>query len=200
MLSMIILAAGKSTRMRGNNKLLAHIKGSPMIRRVVQAALESKADEVIVVLGWEEEKIRAALAGLPCRIVVNSAYEEGQSSSVKVGLAEISPSTRAILILPGDVAMVNARLINMVIEKYDLGGCAIVVAAHGGRSGHPILFDKQLFPEIRRINEETFGLKAIVKKHENEVCLVETGSPNVLKDVDTPEDLRKLGSLTASLG
>ena len=192
MLSIIVLAAGKSTRMHGNNKLLAEIEGTPMIRRVVQAALNSKADEVIVVLGWEEEKIRAALTELPCRIVVNRTYEEGQSSSVKVGLAEISPSTRAVLILPGDVAMVDAHLINMVIEKYDLGGYMIVVAAHEGRSGHPILFDKQLFPEIGRINEETFGLKAIVKKHEGEVCLVETGSPNVLKDVDTPEDLKQL--------
>jgi molybdenum cofactor cytidylyltransferase len=192
MLSIIVLAAGKSTRMHGNNKLLAEIEGTRMIRRVVQAALNSKADEVIVVLGWEEEKIRAALTELPCRIVVNRTYEEGQCSSVKVGLAEISPSTRAVLILPGDVAMVDAHLINMVIEKYDLGGYMIVVAAHEGRSGHPILFDKQLFPEIGRINEETFGLKAIVKKHEGEVCLVETGSPNVLKDVDTPEDLKQL--------
>jgi molybdenum cofactor cytidylyltransferase len=192
MLSLLVLAAGKSTRMRGNNKLLAKIEGIPMIRRVVQAALESKADEVIVVLGWEEEKIREALAELPCRIVVNRTYEEGQSSSVKTGLAEISPSTRAVLILPGDIAKINARLINVVMERYDLGGYRIVVAAHEGRPGHPILFDKQLFPEIERINEETFGLKAVVKKHEDEVCLVETGSQNVLKDVDTPEDLKQL--------
>jgi len=178
--------------MHGSNKLLAEIEGTPMIRRVVQAALQSKTDEVIVVLGWEEERIRAALAELPCRTVVNRKYEEGQSSSVKVGLAEVSPLTRAVLILPGDVAMVSALFINMVIERFDLGGCMIVVAAHGGRPGHPILFDKQLFPEIERINEETFGLKAVVKNHEHEVSLVETGSPNVLKDVDTPEDLSRL--------
>jgi molybdenum cofactor cytidylyltransferase len=192
MLSLIVLAAGKSTRMRGNNKLLAKIDGTPMICRVVQAALESKADEVIVVLGWEEEKIRDALAELPCRIVVNRTYEAGQSSSVKTGLAEISPSTRAVLVLPGDIARINARLINMVIERYDLGGCGIVIAAHDGRPGHPILFDRKLFPEIELINEEAFGLKAVVKKHQSEVCLVETGSPNVLKDIDTPEDLKRL--------
>jgi molybdenum cofactor cytidylyltransferase len=193
MLSMIVLAAGKSTRMRGSNKLLAEIDGTPMIRRVVQAVLDSKVGEVIVVLGWEEEKIRAALAGLPCRIVVNRKYEEGQSSSVKVGLAEVNSSARAALILPGDVAMIDARSIDVVVQKYDLGGCTIVVAAHEGRPGHPILFDKQLFPEIERINEETFGLKAVVKKHEHEVCLVEAGSRSVLKDVDTPADLERLG-------
>jgi molybdenum cofactor cytidylyltransferase len=192
MLAMLVLAAGKSTRMHGQNKLLADIGGTPMISRVIQAALASKVDEVIVVVGWEEEKIRAALAEFPCRIVVNPKYEEGQSGSVKVGLSEISPSTRAVLILPGDVAKIDARSINVVIERYNKGGCPITVAAHDGRPGHPILFDNQLFPEIERINEETFGLKAVVKKHEADVCLVETDSPNVLKDVDTPDDLKRL--------
>jgi len=192
MLSMVVLAAGKSTRMRGPNKLLAHVEGVPMIRSVVQTALRSKVDEVVVVLGWEEEKIRSALSGLDCKMVVNRNFEQGQSSSVKVGLSQINPSSRAVLILPGDVAKIDTCSINMVIERYDQGGCLIVVAGHEGKSGHPILFDKQLFPEIARINEETFGLKAVIKKHQDEVCLVETGSEYVLKDVDTTNDLEKL--------
>jgi molybdenum cofactor cytidylyltransferase len=192
MISMVILAAGKSTRMHGRNKLLANVGGVPMIRRVVQAALSSKVNEVIVVVGWEEEKIRSAIVGLDCSIAVNRNYEEGQSSSVKVGLAEVNSSSRAVLILPGDVAKIDTSPINMVIEKYYQAGCVIAIASHEGRSGHPILLDKQLFPEISRINEETFGLKAVVKKHQNEVCLVETGSRNVLKDVDTLEDLNEV--------
>jgi len=192
MISMVILAAGKSTRMRGRNKLLANVEGVPMIRRVAQTVLRSKVDEVIVVVGWEEEKIRSALAGLHCKIPANKNFEEGQSSSVRVGLAEVNPSSRAVMILPGDVAKIDAGSINMVIKKYDQSGCTIAIAAHEGRSGHPILLDKQLFPEIARINEETFGLKAVVKKHQNEICLVETGSRNVLKDVDTAEDLNEI--------
>jgi len=178
--------------MRGENKLLTKIQEAPMIRRVVQAARESKANEVVVVLGWEEEKIRKALEGLECRMVVNRDYEAGQSSSVKVGLAEVSASTNAVLILPGDVAMIDASTINKVVEKYNESKAMIVVAGYNGRHGHPILFDKQLFPEIAQINEETFGLKAVVKEHEAEVRLVETGTPYVLRDVDTPEDLKKL--------
>jgi molybdenum cofactor cytidylyltransferase len=192
MISMVVLAAGKSTRMRGTNKLLASIEGVPMIRRVVQTALASKVDEVIVVLGWEEEKIRSALTGLHCKIAVNKRFEEGQSSSVRVGFAEVNPSSRAVLILPGDIAKIDASSINMVIDKYDEGRYVIVIAGHGGRSGHPILFDRRLFPEIAHISEETFGLKAVVKNHQNEICLVETGSRNVLKDVDTMEDLHKI--------
>jgi len=192
MISMVILAAGKSTRMPGRNKLLANVEGVPMIRRVTQTALSSRVDEVIVVLGWEEEKIRSALAGLNCRIAVNTNFEAGQSSSVRAGLAEVSPSSRAVLILPGDVAMIDASSINVVIERYDQGGCPIVIAGHEGRSGHPILLDKRLFPEIERINETAFGLKAVVNKHQAEVCLVETGSTHVLKDIDTTKDLDEL--------
>jgi molybdenum cofactor cytidylyltransferase len=190
MISMIVLAAGKSIRMGGKNKLLTEIQGTPMIGRVVQAALKSKVDEVIVVLGSEADKVQKVLADLPCRLVVNKNYEKGQSSSVKVGLREVSPVTRAVLVLPGDVAMIDVRSINSVIESYDLDKHPIVIAAHQGAAGHPILFDKQLFSEIEHINEQTFGLKAVVKRHEGEVSLVETGSPNVLRDVDTPDDLK----------
>ena len=189
---MVVLAAGKSTRMRGPNKLLAEIEGVPMIRRVVRTALSSKVDEVVVVLGWEEEKIRTALAELECRITVNRNFEEGQSSSVRTGVSAINPSSEAVMILPGDVARIDVKSINMVAEKYERDRCLIVVAAYEGRSGHPILFDRKLFPEIGQIDEETFGLKAVVKKHADAVCLVETGLRNVLKDVDTVEDLEEL--------
>ena len=178
--------------MRGKNKLLTKIQGTPMIRRVVQATLESKVDEVIVVLGYEANSVQKVLTDLPCRLIVNKNYEKGQSSSVKIGLGEISPMTRAVLILPGDVAMIDFRSINLVIDEYEREKHSIVIAAHNGQSGHPILFDKQLFPEIERINEQTFGLKAVVQKHEGEIYLVESGSPNTLKDIDTPEDLKSL--------
>ena len=198
MISMIVLAAGKSVRMGGKNKLLTEIQGTPMIRRVVQASLESKVDEVIVVLGAEANKVQKVLTDLPCRVVVNKNYEKGQSSSVKAGLSEVSPMTRAVLVLPGDVAMIDFRSINMVIEEYEGGKHSIVIAAHKGEAGHPILFDKQLFSEIKQVDEQTFGLKAVVKKHEGEVYLLETSSPNVLKDVDTPEDLKELSSNLSS--
>ena len=66
-----------------------------------------------------------------------------------------------------------------------------MIAAHDGKRGHPILLDRRLFPEIERITEESYGLKAVVKKHEPEIRLVETGNGNVLKDIDTPYDLRE---------
>ncbi len=190
MLSLIVLAAGKSTRMRGINKLLVEIEGKPMIRRVVEAGLKSKVDEVIVVVGWEGDKIRKALADLSCRFVVNEDYEIGQSSSVKAGLREVAEATQAILILPGDVALIDSKSVNLVIDEYARRKELIVIAAHKGQPGHPILLDRQLFLEIGQIDEKTFGLKSVVNKHEAALLLVETGSSIVLRDIDTPEDLK----------
>jgi len=192
MLSLIVLAAGKSTRMQGRNKLLAKVEGKPMVRRVVETALSSRVDEVIVVLGWEESKVRDALSELPCRFVVNKNYEDGQSSSVKAGLNEVGEATRAILILPGDVARIDTRSINLVVDEYNRENRPIVVAAYQNKPGHPILLSRELFKEIQEIDEQSAGLKSVISNHAAEVLLVETNSENVLRDVDTPEDLKQL--------
>ena len=195
MITLIVLAAGKSTRMEGHNKLLAEVQGKPMIRRVVEAALGSKVDETIVVLGWEENRVREALADLPCRLIVNREFEKGQSSSLKAGLDEVHPETTAVLVLPGDIAKIDSRSIDKVVNSYILDGGTILVAAHKGRYGHPILIDRTLFKDIVQITEETHGLKSVIKMHENEIRLVEVDTDIVLRDVDTPEDLHRLTSL-----
>ena len=195
MLSLIVLAAGKSTRMRGKNKLLTQIEGKPMIRRVVEAALNSKVDEVLIVLGWEAGRVRQVLSDLPCRFVMNKDFEKGQSSSVKAGLREVSDTTQAILVLPGDIAMIDQRSINMVVDAYNNHKNPLVVASHKGRHGHPILLGRQLFDDIGKVDEATYGLKAVVNKHENEMQVVETGSDSTLFDVDTPEDLKRARKL-----
>jgi len=192
MISLIVLAAGKSTRMHGRNKLLAKIGGKPMIRKVVETALSSKVDEVIVVLGWEADKIRAVLSDLPCRLIVNKNYERGQSTSVKIGLREVGKTTRALLILPGDIAMIDTRSINSVLDAHSNYDKPILIASHDGKQGHPILIARSLFTEIEAINEQTYGLKSVIQRHQGEVALVETGSENVLRDCDTPEDLKRL--------
>ena len=184
--------------MAGRNKLLIKINGKPMIRKVVESALNSKVDEVIVVLGWDADKIREALAGLPCRLIVNKDYEQGQSSSIKTGLKEVGNTAKAVLVLPGDLAKIDSHLIDLVVDEYNRRKAPIVVAAHNGRPGHPILMARELFAEIERIDEQTFGLKSVVKRHESEMLLVEAGSENVLRDFDTPEDLNVLNTSSLS--
>lgn len=193
MISLIVLAAGLSTRF-GRNKLLEKIYDYPLIGRVVKSAVSSKCDEVVIVLGYEAQKIKDALKNFNCKFVFNEDYKKGQSSSVKTGVSAVMSYAEAVMVLPGDVALITPTPINMVIEEYKKYRSPIVVASYKGRSGHPILFDKSLFKDIMEINEETMGLKAVVNRHRQLIRKVEVGSDEVLIDIDSEEDFKKIVS------
>lgn len=191
MIVLVVLAAGMSTRF-GRNKLLEKIDGITMIERVVKSAVSSKADKVIVVLGYQSKEVKKVLKNLNCKFVFNKDFKAGQSSSVKAGVRHVVGYADAVMILPGDIALITPISINKVIEEYKKDRSLIVVASHKGRMGHPILLDKALFNEIMNINEETFGLKAIVNKYSNSIKRVEVNSDEVLIDIDKKEDLKLL--------
>lgn len=192
--SIIILAAGLSSRF-GKNKMLEPIGESPtLIEHVLHEALASSASQVIVVCGHQFEKISPLLERYNCKVVLNKNFLDGQSSSVKRGLEAVDPDTDAILILPGDIALTQSKIIDAVIKAYQLTHSPIVTAAHEGHPGHPILFDKSLFPEIREIDEETRGLKKVVSHNLSKAILVETSS-GALFDLDRREDLARYEKL-----
>lgn len=190
MISLIVLAAGKSTRMK-ENKLLLRTNDETLVERVVSNATKSNADETIVVLGHEAAKVRDRVASFHCRTIVNDKFEKGQSESVKVGLSAVIKDSEAVMILPADVALVDAASINGVIDEYNRSKSRIVIASYRHESGHPILLDRTLFPEISHIDEGTLGLKAVVDRHRAEVKYVDVGTENVLIDIDTREEFDK---------
>jgi molybdenum cofactor cytidylyltransferase len=173
------------------NKLLLKLDGETLIERVVKTAKGSSADEVIVVLGHEAEKVREQLVKLDCKVVVNENYMRGQSESVKVGLAAVASSAEAVMILPADVALIDAESINSVIDEHRKSKSQIVIASHKHQSGHPILLDRALFQEVSQIDESALGLKAVINRHRSEVKYVEVGTENVLIDIDTREEFDK---------
>lgn len=190
MISLVILAAGKSTRMK-DNKLLLRVNGGTLIENVVKTATRSSADEVVVVLGHEAEKIKERLVRLRCKLVTNRDYMKGQSESVKVGLKATSRNADAVMILPADVALIDAQTINKVADEYRKSRASIVIASHQKQSGHPILLDRQLFPEISQIDEDTLGLKAVINRHRAEIKYVEVGTEKALIDIDTQDEFDK---------
>jgi molybdenum cofactor cytidylyltransferase len=190
LICLIVLAAGLSKRF-GRNKLLEKIDDSTIIERVVKSAVASKADEIVVVLGHEAQMIKGTLKDVKCRFIFNENYEIGQSSSIKAGVNSVMGCAEAVLVLPGDMALITPEAINMVIEEYKKSRSHIVVASHRGRLGHPILFDRFLFGQIMNINEETMGLKSVVNANRGLIKKVETGSDEILIDFDSEEDLKR---------
>lgn len=190
MISLIVLAAGLSERF-GRNKLLEKINGVTIIEKVVRSAVNSKADEVVIVLGYDAETIKNALEGKKCKFVFNENFMAGQSSSVKAGLKSVFDYAEAAMILPGDVAFITPKEINAVIDEFKKSKSPIVVPSYKGKLGHPILFDRSLFPQIANINEATKGLKDVVNRNQSLIKEVETSSDEILHDIDREDDLRK---------
>ena len=186
----VVLAAGMSRRMGAANKLLAPIDGAPMVARVVDALLASKADPVLVVLGHEAEEVREALAGRDVRFVENPAYEEGLGASLRAGIEAVDETVDGALVALGDMPWIRSAHADALIAAFDPAGPAtIVVPVHDRKRGHPVLWSARHFAEMRKLGGDV-GARALMEKHADAVRAVPIDDAAVHLDVDTPEMLK----------
>ncbi|MBV9784107.1 MAG: molybdopterin-binding/glycosyltransferase family 2 protein [Acidisphaera sp.] len=189
----IVLAAGRSSRMAPHNKLLLPDRtGKPMIARVVDNVLSSAARPVIVVIGHRADAVRDALGGRPVQYVEAADHADGLSASLKAGIAAVPPAASAAIICLGDMPLVTGRMIDRVIAAYDRDeGRLIVVPAHHGKPGNPILWDRRFFGEMRGLSGDA-GARFLLGRHLEHVAEIEIEQDAVLRDFDTVESLADL--------
>ena len=186
----IILAAGRSARL-GRSKQLLPLAGRPLLAHTVAHAVASTLDEVILVLGHNAATIAGAVGEQGQRTIVNPDHAAGQSTSVRAGLAALSPDTEAVLFLLGDQPTVTADVIDTLLSAYRADPAPILVPVYGGERGNPVLFGRALFPELRRVSGDE-GARAIVRAHAGDVRLIPVPSDQPPQDVDTEEDYQRL--------
>jgi molybdenum cofactor cytidylyltransferase len=189
--SAVVLAAGLATRM-GRQKVLLPLDGVPMVRRVVDAALASRAAETVVVVGHQAAGVEEALAGRPARVVVNDRFAEGMSTSLQAGLAAADPSSAAALIVLGDQPFVTPQLLDGLIERFAVTRSPIVRPAVDGRPANPVLLSAALFPEIRAQHGDVGG-REVVDRHQDDISLVPVDDPRLVADIDSPQDYAAAG-------
>ena len=188
----LVLAAGQSRRMGALNKLLVEVDGEPMVRRVVDAALASRADPVVVVTGHEAERIKGALAGRDVVMIHNPDFAEGMSSSLKTGIAALDPALDGVVVCLGDMPRTNAALIDSLVAAFNpLEGRAIGVPTYRGKRGNPVLWSARFFDEINGLAGDV-GARHLIGDHADVVYEVESPDHSVTVDVDTPEALDEL--------
>ncbi len=193
MLAAVVLAAGQSTRMAPYHKLLvADRGGKPMVARVVDNVLSSRARPVLVVLGHRGEEIRAALGGRPVTYVTAADHAAGLSASLRAGIAGLPGEAAAALVCLGDMPLVTGRMIDRLLDAFDPDeGRGIVVPTHQGKPGNPILWGRAWFAEILALSGDV-GARALLARHAEQVAEVEIGDDAVLRDFDTVESLATL--------
>ena len=186
----VVLAAGKSTRMGGRNKLLASIDGTPVVARVVDAALASRAAQVVVVTGHDKVPVAAVLRRRPIELVHNPDYDRGLSSSLRVGLTALDAAVDAALVCLGDMPWVAAAHLDALIAAFESapGEPPICVPTHDGERGNPVLWPARDFAELCGLDGDAGG-RRLIRRYAERVLLVPIADAAVRRDVDVPSDL-----------
>jgi len=187
----IILAAGDSTRIGTTKALLVDPDGRPFVARIARAFVAAGVGEIVIVTGARHEAISHALSTdqlTTHRVVRNPDPARGPLSSLWVGLDALTrPDLDAILMTLVDVPMVSAATIRAVIDAWRRTGAPVVRPAMGDRHGHPVLFDRAVFAELRNAPLDQ-GAKAVVHAHADRLVNVEVDDEGCLMDVDTTAD------------
>jgi molybdenum cofactor cytidylyltransferase len=188
-LAAILLAAGRSTRMGGPNKLIAEISGRPLVRIAAAELLASRARPVIVVTGHQRERVAAALKGLDVVLVHNPDYAEGLSTSLKAGVAAVPADADGAIVCLADMPQVDAGLIERLLGAFDPEkGALIVMPTTDGKRGNPVVWSRRFFPDLTAIDGDV-GARNLIAQYPEAIAEVPVTGKAALVDVDTPDAL-----------
>lgn len=193
-IAIIVLAAGQSRRMGKDNKLVADVNGTAMVRHTLENIAGVVPDEPIVVTGHEADMVTAALAGLDLKIVHNPKFAAGLSTSLVTGLGALDDEVDGALVCLADMPRVSREDIKKLIAAFDpIENRAICVPTFRGKRGNPVLWGREFFDPMSRVSGDV-GARHLIGAHDDKVVEVEVDSDGVILDVDTPEMLKAINN------
>ena len=196
MVPAIVLAAGQSSRM-GRPKALLPLgsDGETFLSAIVRTLHAANVDDLLVVVGHDASDIRQSLSSLnlPARVIENIDYERGQLSSLQAGLlAADRPGVRGVLVTLVDLPLVAADTVRAVLDAYQRNRSALIVRpVKAGRHGHPVVFDRALFDELRTADPQV-GARPVVHAHRDRIVEVPISDEGAFLDIDTPADYERV--------
>ena len=195
MISAIVLAAGASSRMgQAKAALPLDSTGETVVARVVRTLLTAGLPSVVVVAGAHIDAVRHAMPSHEprARVIEHPGWQQGQLSSLLAGLDAIdNPLLEAAMVTLVDVPMVSPATVSAVIKGWRESRAPIVRPAGGARHGHPVIFDRVVFEDLRKADLNA-GAKAVFAMHRDRILNVEVNDPGAFEDIDTPQDYQRL--------
>lgn len=189
MICAVVLAAGESRRM-GSQKLLLPFGGETVVGHITDRLLESGLDGVYVIVGHQGDQVAEALAGRPVSVVTNRDYRAGMLSSIRCGLRRLPGECDAVMVALGDQPTITGELVDEMIRCFAATKKGILLPVYRGKRGHPLLFARHYAGEILTDYDDV-GLRGLVQAHADDVFELSVSTPDVLDDVDYPEDYRR---------
>ena len=186
----VIQAAGKGSRFHSEQyKLLVKIDGIPLIRRTLAPVLESGFDDVVVVIGAHADEMRKCLADMPVKIIENKNWEEGQSTSLKIGLSAVQDNSDRVCLLLGDQPFLLAETLKKLLAASEDDPENVIVPEYEHKRGNPIVVPVKYYDLLRTFSEGDKGGKKLLE--EVGYVPIAVMDPGVLWDIDSVEELRK---------
>jgi molybdenum cofactor cytidylyltransferase len=183
----LLLAAGKSSRMRGENKLLRESDGEPLVVRTAKRLSQSRTGGMTIAINPETKGLAKAIAGQGDQIIEVADANTGLAASLRAGINALPKSASAVIIALADMPDVTAQDIDALISAYSPENGILIVAptAPNGKRGNPVLFDRRYFEPLASLTGDT-GAKALIETEIANLTLIPR-SAGVLIDLDTPE-------------
>jgi molybdenum cofactor cytidylyltransferase len=193
----LVLAAGQSSRM-GADKALLEVSGRSFIEIVVGKLREAGLDDVAVVLGHHAAEIQQAASLDRVRVIVNSNYLLGQTSSLQAGLRGLdSQRIEGILLCLVDHPAVSVQVMRQICSAHFESKAPVVIPRYRGERGHPVLIGRALFKNILDLRPDE-GANAVVRRYRDATYWLDVEDPGVMLDVDKPGDYARLITSWAS--
>ena len=188
MISAILLAAGQSKRMDGENKLLKKYKKKHLINHILNTLTKSKISKIIVVLGFQRSKVRKVLLkNKKIKCIYNKKYKSGMASSIKAGLKKISQKNTGFLIIHADMPLVSTGIINLFCLGLNKSNKEIFVPINKKKIGNPIGFKRSMIKFLKKIKGDK-GAKKIIRRNKHKLYFIKINSKSIFRDFNTQRD------------
>jgi molybdenum cofactor cytidylyltransferase len=193
MIAAVVVAAGRSSRM-GAHKLLLPLGDRPVIAQVVAAVLATSLRPVVVVVGHEAARVRAALPPGEFHVIENPTYADGLATSLRAGISALPQTVAGAVVVLGDQPLITAAQLELLVNAARAAAAGIVAASYASQRGNPVYFARRYFPELLAVTGDEGG-RAVITRHADALALCELGDASASLDIDLPADYERVRTL-----
>ena len=188
MISTIVLAAGQSKRMGGDNKLIKKYNKKHLINHILDTLIKSKIKKIIIVSGFQNSKVKKIIVkNKKINFIYNKNYKFGMASSIKTGLKRISKKNIGFLIIHADMPQISRKIINKLYVAIKSKDKEIFAPTYKRKLGNPVGFKYSMLKTLKKIKGDR-GAKKIIKRNKKKLYLIKVNSQSIFNNLNIPED------------